>query len=110
MWLRLRRWCKDGGLGVPWVLDLGEHREIPGNAVTPSSTPQRNEAAFECALRVGGVFCAATHYWELCAPSIHAGQPTVGEHLRRLIDRARSNPQVVWRSVGQVVSENEGVV
>src|SRR5262249_17511332 len=28
LWLRLRRWRKSGGLGVPWVLDLGDHREI----------------------------------------------------------------------------------
>jgi peptidoglycan/xylan/chitin deacetylase (PgdA/CDA1 family) len=110
VWRRLRRWRKSGGVGVPWILDLGDHREIPGNAVTPSSTLQRNEAAFDCALRLGGVFCAATHYWEFHSPSIHGDQPTVGEHLRRLIDCARSHPEVLWRSVGQVISEGKEVV
>jgi peptidoglycan/xylan/chitin deacetylase (PgdA/CDA1 family) len=109
LWLRLRRWRKSGGLGVPWVLDLGDHREIPGNAVTPVSRVQRNEATFERTLTIGGVFCVATHYWEQDTPSRHAGEPTVGEHLRRLIDRAMSDPRVMWRSVGEVVSAGPGV-
>ena len=37
IWWRLRQWKKAGGVGVPWVLDLGDHREISGNAVTPFS-------------------------------------------------------------------------
>jgi len=106
LWLRLRRWRESGGLGVPWVLDLGDHREIPGNAVTPAALLQYNEAVFESTLAMGGVFCVATHYWEHAAPSRHAGDPPVGEHLQRLIDRAVSNPQVMWRSVGEVVSDS----
>jgi peptidoglycan/xylan/chitin deacetylase (PgdA/CDA1 family) len=103
-WLELRRWRTNGGLGVPWILDLGDHREIPGNAVTPASSFQSNNATFDTALMVGGVFCAATHYWELAAPSLNPGDPTVGEHLRHLIDRARSDSRVIWRAVGDVVS------
>ena len=106
LWLRLRRWRKSGGLGTPWVLDLGDHREIPGNAVTPVARIQNNEAVFESTLAMGGVFCVATHYWEQAAPSRHADGPTVGEHLQRLIDRAVSDSRVVWRSVGEVVSES----
>jgi hypothetical protein len=106
LWLRLRRWRKNGELGIPWVLDLGDHREMPGNAVTPVASFQRNEAVFESTLAMGGVFCVATHYWEQAAPSLHAGAPTVGEHLQRLIERAVSDPRVVWRSVGEVVSES----
>jgi len=102
-WLQLRKWRKSGGLGVPWVLDLGNHREIPGNPVTPLARFQRNKVIFETALRQGGVFCAATHYWELGAQSIHEGDPPVEAHLRRLIDLARSDPRVVWRSVGDIV-------
>jgi hypothetical protein len=106
LWLRLRRWRKNGGLGVPWVLDLGDHREISGNTVTPVASFQYNEAVFERTLAMGGVFCVATHYWEQAAPSLHEGDPTVGEHLQLLIDRAVSDPRVVWRSVGEVVSES----
>jgi hypothetical protein len=91
-------------------LDLGDHREIPGNPVTPESRLQRNEAVFESTLTMGGVFCLATHYWEQDAPSWHSGDPTVGEHLRRLTDRAASDQRVVWRTVGQVVSESAFVV
>jgi hypothetical protein len=91
-------------------LDLGDHREMPGNAVTPAASFQRNEAVFESTLAMGGVFCVATHYWEQAAPSRHAGDPTVGEHLQRLVDRAVSDPRVVWRSVGEVVSESLVVV
>ena len=106
LWLQLRRWHKRGGLGVPWILDLGDHREIPGNAVTPTASVQHNEAIFESTLARGGVFCVATHYWEQDTPSQYAGDPTVGEHLRRLIDRAVSEPRIVWRSVGEVISES----
>jgi peptidoglycan/xylan/chitin deacetylase (PgdA/CDA1 family) len=104
LWWRLRRWRTRGGLGVPWILDLGDHREIPGNAVTPVSHVRHNEAVFESTLASGGVFCAATHYWEQSAASVYAGEPTVGEQLQRLIDRAASNQRIVWRSVGDVVS------
>ena len=105
LWWRLRRWRKAGGLGTPWVLDLGDHREISGNAVTPSSDPHLNEETFESTRKMGGVFCAATHYWELGAPSIRFGQPNVGEQLRRLMDRALSDPGVAWWSVGDVITQ-----
>ena len=105
-WLKLRRWRKQSGTGVPWILDLGDHREIPGNAVTPTAVFQRNKAAFETALTIGGTFCAATHYWELGVPSVNPGDPPVGAHLRHLIDLAREDPRVIWRSVGDVVCNN----
>jgi hypothetical protein len=110
LWLRLRRWRQGGGLGIPWILDVGDHREIPGNAITPASRFHHNEAVFENTLSMGGVFCIATHYWEQGAPSFHAGDPSVGEHLRRLVARAVSDPRVIWRSVGEVVSESPFVV
>ena len=103
--LWLRRWRRMNGGGIPRVLDLGDHREIPGVPITPSSSPDRNEAIFDAALARNGVFCAATHYWELRVPSTHAGPRLVGDHLRRLIDRAIVDPRVVWRSVGDVVSD-----
>jgi len=105
LWGKLRRWDRSGGLGVPWVLDLGDHHEIAGTAVTPMSPLEQNTAIMESAMTVGGVFCAATHYWELDRPSSISGDPTVGEHLRCLIDRARSEQDLVWQSVGEVVSK-----
>jgi hypothetical protein len=104
LWVRLRRWQMSGGLGLPWVLDLGDHRELAGHPVTPLSRLDRNEAILRSAIAVNGVFCAATHYWELDSPSSFPHDPTVGEQLRRLIDVAASNPDVTWRSVGDVVS------
>lgn len=105
VWRGLRRWRRSGGVGVPWVLDLGDHREIAGNAVTPVSSPERNAMVFDRALQLDGVFCAATHYWELSAPSVYPRTPGVDEQLRHLINRAVSEPCVQWRSVGQVLSE-----
>jgi hypothetical protein len=103
-WWRLRKWKSQGGRGIPWVLELGDHREIPGNAVTPTSNLHENEARYESARKQTGVFCAATHYWELDTPCIPPNPGTVGDQLQRLVDRAKSDPQVVWRSVGDVVS------
>ena len=96
-------------MGIPWVLDLGDHREIPGNPVTPTASFEENQARFQTALAMGGVFCIATHYWEMDAQSVHHGAPSVGEHLRHLVQFATSNPQVMWRSVGEVVSESDFV-
>lgn len=109
-WLKLRKWRKSGGLGIPWVLDLGDHREIAGNPVTPLSRIDMNKAIFEMTQAMGGVFCAATHYWELDVPSCHRGEPTVREQLRQLIERARSDQRVMWRSVGEVLSSSSFVM
>ena len=103
IWWTLRKWRRSSQAGVPWILDVGDHREIPGNAVTPVSNFRHNKAAFETALDVNGSFCAATHYWELGVQSKTAGDPPVGVHLRKLIELARAHPQVIWRSVGDVI-------
>jgi hypothetical protein len=103
-WIRLRRWRARGGMGIPWVLDLGDHREIAGNPVSPSSNFRQNEAIFDDAMKLDGVFCAATHYWELDSPSMEPDTQTVGEHLRRMIARAKSDPRVIWRSVGEILT------
>ena len=95
----------NGGLGVPWILDMGDHREIPGNPVTPSSTLARNEAVFDGTPARDGAFCAATHYWEFSAKSIHPGNPNVGGQLRRLVERALHDHNVQWRSVGDTISQ-----
>ncbi len=108
-WLRLRRWRRQGGPGIPWVLDLGDHREIAGNPVTPLSTFEENAAVLESARSVGGVFCAATHYWELDVPSVHRGQPPVGGQLQRLADLAGSGRNLIWRSVGDIIEEAEPI-
>jgi hypothetical protein len=107
-WWRLRKWRSGGGRGIPWVLELGDHREISGNAVTPTSKLHENEARYESARRLGGVFCAATHYWELDIPCIPPERGTVGEQLWHLVQRAKSDPQVVWQSVGDIVSTGDG--
>jgi hypothetical protein len=107
LWFHLRRWQRSGGVGVPWVLDLGDHREIAGNAITPASCAERNRQAYEAALTMGGVFCAATHYWERLAASAIPGQPPVGDQLRYFVERTRAEPQLIrWRSVGDVVSDS----
>jgi peptidoglycan/xylan/chitin deacetylase (PgdA/CDA1 family) len=109
-WLRLRRWRTGGGLGVPWILDLGDHREIPGNPITPAASFAENQSRFQKARSIGGVFCVATHYWEMESSSLHAGAPRVGEHLRHFVELAKSDRQAIcWRSVGDVVSQSDCV-
>lgn len=104
LWWRLKQWKTRGGAGVPWVLDLGDHREIPGNPVTPLTPLAASEMAMNCAFDKGGVFCAATHYWEFDVPSQHQGDPSVRGHLLELIERATARNGTLWRSVGDVVS------
>jgi hypothetical protein len=103
-WWRIRKWRLKGGRGVPWVVSLGDHREISGNAITPSSTLQDIEARFDCARELRGVFCLATHYWEFDVPCKAPNTGTVRSHLHRIINRAKSDPQVVWCSVGDVLT------
>jgi hypothetical protein len=45
-WLRLRKWRASRGVGVLWVLDLGNHRELAGNTATPTASLRRNELGF----------------------------------------------------------------
>ena len=103
-WFKLRKWENCYDVGIPWILDLSDHREIPGNAITPASSYEINKGRFNRALEVDGVFCAATHYWELATESKHAGDPSVSAHLGDIINLARNNPQVIWRTVGEVIS------
>ena len=103
-WWRLRRWRVGGGYGVPWVIDCGDHCEIAGNAVTPLSPLEQNRTALRQASEVGGVFCAATHYWELSTPSTCPGDPNVGDHLAALIDQALNCPGARWASVGDALA------
>jgi hypothetical protein len=104
-WCTLRKRKLAHGIGIPWILDLEDHHEIPGNPVTPLASITTNKAIFDDALRTGGIFCAATHYWELDAPSLIKHNPKVGQHLRYLIDRARADERVIWKSVGDIVSD-----
>jgi predicted deacetylase len=106
LWRQLRRWRANGGVGVPWVLDVRTHREVKGIPVTPAARFDLNQTIFEQAATVDGVFCLATHYWEVQAQSRHAGMPGVREQLQYFFDRARSDPRVTWRSVGDVVSDD----
>jgi len=105
----LRRKRRSAAARAPRVLDLGDHREIPGVPITPTSSSERNESIFDAALAGDGVFCAATHYWELQVPNSGASG-RVGDQLHRLIDRATADRRVVWRTVGDIVSERSGVI
>jgi hypothetical protein len=105
-WFRLRRWRNEGGIGVPWILDMGDHREILGNPITPTSRLNQNLSIFNSTSKTGGAFCAATHYWEFSAKSVHSGDPDVGNQLRRIIDRVLQDKNVLWRSVGDTLAES----
>jgi predicted deacetylase len=109
-WRVLRRWRKSGGLGTPWVLDLGSHRELPGVPVTPASTFHRNAMLLQQALASGTVFCLATHYWELGARAGGGPLSSVGVHLRRLTERTMAEAGVAWRAVGEVLAEPKAVL
>lgn len=110
LWTRLRIRKLKGNTNVPWVLDLGDHREIPGVALTPAASFHESNRCFDSALKVGGVFCIATHYWELKANSRFLGEPNVGEQLLHFVSRARDDRRVVWRSVGDVVASCSSLV
>jgi len=102
-WWRIRKWRATGHDGIPWVIELAGHKELSGNPVTPVSSMEQNLKRFDEACGVNGVFCAATHYWELGVSSKHPQKTTVGDQLRCLIERASSDPRVIWRSVGDVI-------
>jgi hypothetical protein len=105
-WWRLRRRRTNGLAGIPWVLDLADHKELGGNPVTPLSTYKQNLRRFEEANEVDGVFCAATHYWEFDQPTEDPDSRTVGDHLQKLIQRAVADPKIRWVSVGTVLAGN----
>jgi hypothetical protein len=104
-WWSLRRWRMNGHAGIPWVLDLVDHKELFGNAITPLTAFKQNLRRFEEANTVDGVFCAATHYWEFDHPTEDPESRTVRDHLRKLIQLAISNPRVSWQSVGTILTQ-----
>jgi hypothetical protein len=105
-WWRLRRWRANGHSGIPWVLDLADHKELAGTAVTPLSRFEQSLRRFDEAKRVEGVFCAATHYWELEHPTEDPDSETVGDHLQKLIQLAMADPKIRWVSVGTAFVKN----
>jgi peptidoglycan/xylan/chitin deacetylase (PgdA/CDA1 family) len=105
-WWRLRYWRRSGHDGIPWILDLNDHKEIAGNAITPLSRYKENLRRFEEAYSVDGVFCAATHYWELDHPTEDPESRTVRNHLQKLINMVVADPRIRWMSVGKVLERN----
>jgi hypothetical protein len=103
IWWCLRRWRINGHSGIPWVLDLSDHKEIAGSPITPTSKFQQNLRRFSEAKGVNGVFCAATHYWELDQPTDDPDSRTVGEHLHKLIQQVLADATVEWVSVGKAL-------
>ncbi len=87
-WWRLRRRRSHGLAGVPYVLDLADHRELAGSPITPRSRFLESLKRFDEAHGVDGVFCAATHYWEFNQQTTDPDARTVGDHLRKLVQRA----------------------
>ncbi len=102
-WRRMRRWKLAGGQGFPWIIDLGDHREIACRSVTPGASISRNKTSIDQARSVDGVCCLATHYWEMDAPSVVVGDPSVGEHLERLLEYASSQPGTERVSLGDLL-------
>jgi Uncharacterized protein conserved in bacteria (DUF2334) len=105
-WWRLRRRRANGRAGIPWVLELADHKELAGNPVTPLSKFKQSLRRLEEANEVDGVFCAATHYWELDQPTEDPDSRTVGDHLQKLIQLAVGDPKIQWQSVGNVLAGN----
>lgn len=103
-WWRLRRRRSLGLTGVPYVLDLPDHRELAGSPVTPRSTLKESLRRFDEAHGINGVFCAATHYWEFDQPTEDPHARSVGDHLYKLVQRATADPTIRWRSMGAVLS------
>lgn len=105
IWWRLRRRRQNGLDGLPYILNVAGHRELAGTAITPRAVLRRSLERFDEAVGLDGVFCAATHYWEFEAPTGDPEAKTVGDHLRKLVHRARVDSTVHWMSVGAVLDE-----
>ncbi len=52
LWIKLRNLQKSGDVGVPWILDLNDHRELSGVPITPTSSFPFKQAFFRTFRRV----------------------------------------------------------
>jgi hypothetical protein len=104
IWWYLKRRRRNGLDGLPYVLEVAGHRELAGTAITPGALLQGSLKRFDEAIGLDGVFCAATHYWEFDQPVTDADARTVGDHLYKLVQRARGDSRVRWQSVGTVLA------
>jgi hypothetical protein len=78
---------------------------LAGTPVTPLSIFKQNVRRLEEANSIDGVFCVATHYWELVEPIRDEDGLTVGEHLRKLVKLVKANPKIRWVSVGNALCQ-----
>lgn len=78
-----RRWAFRlvHGRPYPYVIDLGTHRELMANALTPQSSHAALFTALEFCRRMESPFVLATHYWDLATPALH-------DTLLRMCDQA----------------------
>jgi len=83
----------------PFVLNMGDHNEVMGNSVTPTSKLETLIHHLRYANQYRGVFCLATHYWEFDAPA----PVKVREQLREIIRVARSFEYMKWASLGDIL-------
>jgi predicted deacetylase len=106
-WWRVKRFTRRTGWSYPWVVDQGDHREVMAHAVTPHSELSRLQAEMAEAVRCQGVFCLAAHYWEFDVPHALVGGVSVREQMSRMVETARSFPEMRWVSLGEVLSSGK---
>lgn len=95
-WWRIRRW----GQYYPFVVNMGDHYELQGNSVTPSSNLQDLITNMKIAARSNGVFCLATHYWEFGSLGYQVNPVSVRQQVEELVRMAQAYEYTQWVSLG----------
>lgn len=90
-YLRFKRFAirfKGNPFQYPWPLSLTDHLEIACYGLIPGVTFELLKQCLDFARSANGVFCLATHYWELLeSPELHLT-------LKRIVDYASALPDV----------------
>ncbi len=95
---RLPRWRSGTRDYYPFVLRFRYHAELPTRALMPSTRLEDLYRFIEIARRYDGVFCLATHYWEVNE------HPQMRDVLWRFLDYVDRDPAVGCRTADEVLS------
>jgi hypothetical protein len=102
--IRKKLWHLAHGYEYPYPLRFSGHAEINHHSVTPTADPSNLVRALERTMQDGGVFCAATHYWEFPVESRVKPGVSVRDLLYGLFERARSDGGVDFLSLDQIAA------
>ena len=106
--MRVRAYVRRTGYAYPWPVSLSGHREVSCHSVTPLSDVGQLERQLRHAHSNDGVFCLATHHWELDTHHVNLDGKTARGQIATLLALMRTLDDVRMTTVGEALRSCAG--